>query len=126
MRKTAGLALVVAAALGAAACDSEGVSTVDVERAAEARVIKSLGLSEDAAVFADVFVGGEAKGDRVVCGTVSGTRADGTAITPRRFIAAIEPARWLTFEPVTNSTLPSQPDKFVEWEQACGAEAREG
>ena len=119
--------LLVAAAAAVAGCGgNEGVSTADMERAAEERVRKSLGLSKESALFTNVFVGAEVKGDRTLCGTVEGKRADGTPITPRRFIAAIEPARWLVFEPVDSVSLPTQPDKFVEWRQACGPRQREG
>ena len=126
MVRSAGWMLLVAAAATVAGCgDNEGVSTADMERAAEERVRESLGLSPDAALFTNVFVGAEVKGDRTLCGTVQGKRADGTTITPRRFIAAIEPARWLVFEPVGGVSLPTQPDKFVEWQQACGPLERE-
>ena len=127
MTRSAGWMLMVAAAATIAGCGgNEGVSTADVERAAEERVRQSLGLSNESALFSNVFVGAEVKGDRTLCGTVAGKRADGTEIPPRRFIAAIEPARWLVFEPADNPALQSQPDKFVEWQQACGPREREG
>lgn len=115
------------AAIGAAllaACDSDGLSTVDVMTAAKERVRQSLELTEDSTLFTNVFVGEPVEGDIVVCGTVEGRHADGSIVEPRRFIAATDPARWIKFEPVNNPIIPSQPDKFIEWNPTCaGKEA---
>lgn len=109
--------------LALAACgESGGLSTADVREAAQERVRAELGLTEDAATFTNLFVGEPVDGDTVVCGTVEGRRADGTVITPRRFIAAADPARWIKFEPATGLDLPSQPDKFIEWHTTCAGE----
>lgn len=102
-----------------AACGNEGVSTADVQSAAKERVREQLGLTAESVLFTESFVGQPVDGDTVICGIVGGTRADGAQITPRRFIAATDPGRWVKFEPVTNSALPAQPDKFVEWYGTC-------
>ena len=106
-----------------AACDSGGgLSTSDVQAAAKERVRETLQLTPESVLFTNVFVGEPFDGDTVLCGTVSGRRADGTEITPRRFIAATEPARWLKFDPAAGLDLPSQPDKFIEWHTSCAGE----
>ena len=103
-----------------AGCDgSGGLSAAEAEAAAKERVRQSLHLSEDTTLFSKVFVGEPIEGDTVLCGTVEGRREDGTRITPRRFIAATDPARWVKFEPVIGLELPSRPDKFIEWHSAC-------
>jgi hypothetical protein len=108
------------AALALAGCEGEeGLSTADVQVAAKERVREQLGLAPEAALFTETFVGRPVDGDLVVCGTVAGTRADGTKVAPRRFIAATDPARWVKFEPATNSALPSYPRKFAEWYGTC-------
>lgn len=95
------------------------MSAADAQEAAKERVRSSLGLQQDAALFTNVFVGEPMDGDTVLCGTVEGRRSDGTAIQPRRFIAATDPARWVKFEPADGLDLPSQPDKFLEWHSTC-------
>lgn len=108
------------AALVLVACErDEGLSTADVQTAAKERVREQLGLGPGAVLFTETFVGRPVDGDVVVCGTVSGTRSDGVKVTPRRFIAAADPGRWVKFEPVTNSALPSQPRMFAEWYGTC-------
>ena len=110
-------------ALMAAGCGSEaGLSTAEVQSAAKERVRGALRLTPESALFANVFVGEPVNGDTVLCGTVSGKRADGTEITPRRFVAATEPARWLKFDPAAGLDLPSQPAKFIEWHTRCAGE----
>lgn len=104
------------------ACQEGGLSTADAATAAKERVRQSLGLSEDAALFTNIFVGRPVKDDRTLCGIVEGRRADGSRVAPRRFIAAVEPARWIKFEPVSTADLPSQPDKFVEWANVCAGQ----
>jgi hypothetical protein len=104
------------------ACGRDGVSTTDVQAAAEQRVRESLGLTEESALFTNVFVGKPIDGDVVLCGTVEGRRADGTVIPPRRFIAATEPARWIRFETARDVALPSQPNIFVARATACAGE----
>jgi hypothetical protein len=107
------------AVLLASSCDGGGLSTADVQEGAKSRVRAELGLSEEAALFTETFVGEPLDGDITICGRVSGTRSDGTVITPRRFIAAADPGRWVKFEPVTDSTLSSHQNKFVEWVGTC-------
>ena len=107
------------AALLLAGCESGGLSTAEMQEAAKERVRESLGLTQESALFTEVFVGEPVDGDTVLCGTVEGTTADGTRIRPRRFIVATEPARWLKFEPVDGNVLPSQPDMFAEWHTTC-------
>lgn len=97
----------------------ETPSTADVQRAAKERVREALKLTPESVLFANVFVGEPAKGDMVLCGTVSGRTAEGRKIEARRFIAAIEPARWLAFEPADGLDTPSRPDKFLEWHTSC-------
>lgn len=99
--------------------DNEGLSPADAQAAAQERVREELGLSPQAALFTNVFVGQPVDGDTVLCGTVEGRKADGTTITPRRFIAATDPERWIKFEPVTDTILSSHQDKFVEWIGTC-------
>jgi hypothetical protein len=113
----------VAPLLVVAACDSGGLSTDEMEAAAQERVRESLELTEESALFTNVFVGEPVDGDTVLCGTVKGTTADGMPITPRRFIAATDPARWIWFNPADGNILPSQPDKFIEWHTTCAGEA---
>lgn len=117
------LPLLAALALAAPGCDRGGLSTADLQEAAKERVRQSLDLTEDSALFTDIFVAEPVDGDTVLCGTVEGTRANGTHIAPRRFIAATDPARWIKFDPADGSVLPSQPDKFLEWHTTCLGEA---
>ena len=109
----------IVAALLVGACDGGGMSTADVQEAAKDRVRSELGLTREAALFTETFVGEPLDGSTTLCGTISGKKADGTVITPRRFIAATDPARWVKFEPVTASTLSSHQNKFVEWVGTC-------
>ena len=102
-----------------AGCGGDGLSTVDVQTAAKERVRQQLGLSPEATLFTRTFVGKPVDGDLVLCGTVSGKRADGTPIVARRFIAATDPAQWVKFERVTKSSFNSQPQMFVEWAGTC-------
>ena len=120
-RKITGSVLFAALTM-VAACDNGGLSTTETRQAAEERVRQSLGLTEETALFTNIFVGEPVDGDTVLCGTVQGNRADGTAITPRRFIAAVDPARWIWFNPADGNVLPSQPDKFIEWHTTCTGE----
>ena len=108
-----------------AACggDGDGVATTaEVEKAAKERVRQSLGLTEDSVLFSKVFVGEPANGETVLCGVVEGVRADGSKITPRRFIVGTEDSRWLLFGPPNEEILPSQPDKFLEWHTTCAGQ----
>lgn len=109
-------------AAGLAACGDPSLSTAQIEEAAKAHVREQLGLSEEAALFGKVFVGEPVEGETVLCGTVRGTRADGTVITPRRFAISTEEPRWLLFENARKQPLPSQPDKFIEWHTTCAWE----
>ena len=119
--KTGPWMMAVAGAVALAGCGGEGLSTADVQTAAKERVRDQLGLTEASALFTDTFVGQPLNGDTVICGTVEGTTADGATITPRRFIAATDPARWVKFEPVTDAIIPSRPQKFIEWDDVCVA-----
>lgn len=113
-------ALAAAATLILGGCGDEGgMSTADVQSAAKERVRAELGLTTESVLFTETFVGQPVDGDITICGTVEGRTSDGRAVTARRFIAAADPARWVKFEPVTNSALPSQPRKFVEWYGTC-------
>lgn len=102
-----------------AACRDEGLSTAQVEEAAKERVRQKLGLNDETALFSNVWVGESRQGEMVLCGRVAGAPQNGAAIPPQRFIAAMDPARWVLFEPASNVSLPAQPAKFVEWETAC-------
>ena len=119
--------LMFAAALSGAAmlagCDRNDNSAAEVEKAAKEHVRQQLGLSKDAALFSNVFVGEPVDGETVICGTVSGTRTDGSALQPRRFAVAAENDKWLLFENAARQPLPSKPDKFVEWHTTCRGEA---
>ena len=122
MVRRPGLA-VLAALLAGAGCDpGDKVSTADVQAAAKERVRQSLGLQEGSALFTNMFVGKPVNGDMVLCGTVGGRRADGSTITPPRFIAATDPARWIKFEPATGIDIPLRPDMFIEWHTTCAGE----
>ena len=116
-------ALAAAALLGA--CDENGTSAAEVQEAAKEHVRQQLGLSEDAALFTNVFVGEPVDGETVICGTVSGSRTDGTPLEPRRFAVSAEKEKWLLFESAAKQPLPSKPDKFVEWHTTCRGEAGE-
>lgn len=113
-----GLAIVAALALTACAADEESLSTTDIVARAEAYVRAELGLSKRAALFTDVFVPGYEDGELIVCGSVSGSRPAGPAIAPRRFIVALEPARWIAWE-IGNSPH-SMPVSFATaWTDKC-------
>ena len=114
------LALLLAAACGGDG--SGGATTAEVEKIAKERVRQSLGLTADSTLFSKVFVGEPANGETVLCGVVEGKRADGSAITPRRFIVGTEDSRWLLFGPANEEILPSQPDKFLEWHTTCAGQ----
>ena len=102
-----------------AACSDDSLSTAQVEEAAKERVRQKLGLDAETALFSTVWVGETRRGEMVLCGRVAGApKTDGT-ISPRRFIAATDPAKWVLFEPTSNVSLPAQPGKFVEWETSC-------
>lgn len=119
--KTTVVAAAIAAALALTACDSDGLSTAEVTAAAEERVAKALGLSRDAALFTNVFVGRPVDGEVVLCGTVEGTRADGTAIEPRRFIAGAEREAWVRFDAASDmSQVPI--NNAVDWVSTCAGE----
>lgn len=94
------VALACLAALGVTACSDsgDGLSTAEISDRARAIVRADLGLSSRAALFSDIFIPGYEDGELMACGTVSGARADGVAIEPRRFIVQVEPARWVKWE----------------------------
>lgn len=110
----------LAAAMVLPSCgDGGSLTPAEVQEAAKERVRAELGLSKEAALFAETFVGEPLKNSATLCGTVSGRKADGTVVTPRRFIAATDPDHWVLFEPVTDSVLSSHQNKFVEWVGTC-------
>ena len=117
-----GVVTALAAAALLAGCGGNETSTAEVEEAAKEHVRQNLGLSKDAALFSDVFVGEPVDGETVICGTVSGTRTDGSPLEPRRFAVSAENNKWLLFESAAKQPLPSQPDKFVEWHTTCRGE----
>lgn len=119
------LALGCALVVTAGCQNDDGISTAELQAAAEERVARELGLSKDAALFTSVFVSepdsGELEGELVFCGRVEGTRADGTPIAPRRFIAASDPARWVRFDiPSEMSQVPI--NLAVDWPTVCAGE----
>jgi hypothetical protein len=121
-RNGAGLAAALALALSLGACD-EGVSVAEASAAAKQRVTHSLGLSPDAALFTNVFVGESVDGSPVLCGTVEGRRPDGSKIPARRFIAATEPLRWVRFEPIVEDNLATDTSEYyVTWRSTCAEE----
>lgn len=89
--------LAVTATLASAGCAEDGVSTDELRTAAEQRVREALQLKPGANLASSAYVGRPGE-DIVLCGSVAGERADGTAISPRRFVAATDPARWVRFE----------------------------
>ena len=115
-------AFLIGTAMIASACDSGGLSTTEVRAAAEERVRQSLGLAAGAPLFTDVFVGESDGDDVILCGTVDGTRRDGSRVGPRHFIAATEPARWVRFERADEVGLPPTPDFSIEWATLCAGE----
>lgn len=116
------LAIAVSTLILASCGDGDGLSTAELEAAAKERVRETLNLAPNAVLFSKVFVGEPVNGDLVVCGTVSGETATGESVTPRRFIAAVDPARWVKFEPARGIDAPSRPDMFLEWHTACAGE----
>lgn len=116
------VAVCISAILLTAGCQEKGVSTAAAQEAAKERVRHKLGLDPETALFSTVWTGQSRDGEPVLCGRIAGAPTNGPAIAPRRFIAALEPARWLLFEPASNVSLPSQPGKFVEWDTACAGE----
>lgn len=126
--RTGGSRLFLWLALGAAGCSGgDGLSTAEAQEAAKARVRQELGLTREAALFTNVFVGREREDEPVVCGTVAGRNAAGSSIAPRRFIAGTDPSRFLSLEPVASATHATPTDKFAEWAELCaGAEGETG
>lgn len=114
--------IATASCLLLAACNAAGPTTAEVQSAAKERVRQTLGLTPEAALFSNVFVGEEVEGTPVLCGTVRGRTAEGRAITPRRFIAATDPARWVKFEPADGLDPPTAPNIFVNWHEVCAGE----
>ncbi len=107
-------------------CADDGVSTAEVERAAEQRVREKYGLSDGADLQTDVFVGRPRDGEVTLCGAVEGTRADGSTIPTQRFISAIDPARWMLFGATHTPGRVTRPDMFPDWTELCdGARGRE-
>lgn len=110
------------------ACDSGGLSTLDVQTAAKERVRRSLGLTGETALFTDVFVGSPRDGEVVLCGTVKGEKPDGSTVGPRRFVAGTDPAQWLHFETAAevgevDTIDPTAMNMFVdEWAKFCAGE----
>lgn len=105
-----------------AAC-SEGLSTAQLSAAAKERIAAKLGLSADAALFTNIFVGEEIDGQRMLCGTVEGTRADGVRVIPRRFIASAEDGEWMLFVPVPDENLSvDASDDYITWQSTCKGE----
>jgi len=106
-------------------CDESGLSSSELQRAAETRVSRELGLSADAALFTDTFVSepeaGVLKGELVLCGIVEGKRADGTEIAPRRFIAGMDPARWVRFD-VSGQMTDKPINMAADWSTICAGE----
>lgn len=112
-----------------AGCAQDGVSAAEARRIAEERVRQELGLTPEGAVFSNVFVGreGEDRDHPVICGTVGGTRHDGTRIGPRRFIMSMDEARTLAWERLGAATAVTPTDKFPEWAELCaGARGETG
>ncbi|MBA2772219.1 MAG: hypothetical protein M3428_03375 [Pseudomonadota bacterium] len=110
------------AALGAVilgGCESGGTSTREMEAAAIAHARQELGLAETVPLEATVWIGEPREGQTVMCGTVS-DRSPGGGAPPQRFAATSDPVNWLIFEGAHNAMVPSQPDKFPEWQALCG------
>lgn len=100
-------------------CQDEDLSTAQVEEAAKGRVREKLGLNEETALFSTSWVGKSRKGETVLCGLVAGAPDNGPVIPPQRFIAAMDPARWVLFEPASSVSLPARKGSFIEWKTAC-------
>ncbi len=114
--ESSGAALVLMAMM--TACDSGGMSSDEVRTAAMEKAREEFRLPDDAPLEARVWTGTEYDGEPSVCGTVSGA---GGRMPPQRFLARLEPFEWLAFEEAHNPMIPSQPDKFAEWERYCAA-----
>ncbi len=118
---------VLGIAAGLAACSDDGLSTDEARDAARQRLAQELRLSPDATLLSEVFVGREREGERVLCGRVGGTRADGSRVGARRFIIALDESQWLAFEPTGAATQLTPVDMFPQWAELCaGAEGETG
>ena len=110
-----------AAALGLAACESGGTSTLEMRMGAIEHTRQELKLGADVPLQATVWVGPQQhQNQTVMCGTVSDSRA-GTAMSPKRFAAVGDPMKWLVFEDAHDAMVTAQPNKFPEWQQLCGS-----
>lgn len=114
MKRAAASAILLAAMT--AACDDGELVPAEVQEAAKARVAQQAGISSDALFSRTVT--GRRDGELVLCGVVEGRRADGSPIVPRRFIAAYDPQRWVTWE-AADEALQGAPDFTVQWQQSC-------
>ena len=107
-------------------CADDGISSAEVESAAEQRVRDKLGLSTETDLQTTVYVGRPRDGDITLCGAVDGTRAAGSAIPTQRFISSTDPARWLLFGETDSPGRVSMPSMFPDWTKLCdGARGRQ-
>lgn len=105
--------LLIGAAL-LAGCSDGGASTEDVRLAAIERVRSELKLPANAPLTAQVWTGAEYEGDPTACGTVSGG-----GIGPQRFLASVEPLRFLVMEDAHKPMIVADQNKFPEWGRYC-------
>lgn len=115
--------LVISVAALAAACDTGGVSSAEVREAAIERARSEFGLGPNAPVDAKVWVGREYDGDISICGTVSSA---GARMTPKRFMASVEPFEWLIFEDAHDPMVTAHPPASPSWGSHCAPSAVSG
>lgn len=122
MTKPGNMLMSLAALAGLSACNQDGTSTREMERAAIDRAREELGLQPDAALDATVWVGKPHDGDTLLCGTVSSEAGATSPIAPQRFAASVDPVRFLIFEDAHSPMVQSRPDMFISWETYCADE----
>lgn len=97
-------------------CSDGGASTDDVRQAAIERMRGDHKLPASAALTAQVWTGTEYEGEPTACGTVSGG-----SISPQRFLASVEPLRFLVMEDAHKPMVVADQNKFPEWARYCAA-----
>lgn len=102
-----------------AACGGAGVTTDEVEAAAQERARSEMGLAASTELRTEVWTGGEWDGDLVVCGTVAG-QGEQLASGSKRFAAKTEPLTFLIFEDLDNPIINTGGDEVPDWIALCG------
>ena len=113
------MALCLAGASSITACDSGGVSTREVERAAVEHARQRLGLGQEVPLKATVWIGREADGQMSYCGSVESESGATTRIPPQQFAAHGEPLSFFIFGDAHQIVPLSQPGMFENWTALC-------